>query len=486
MRRFSNRPAIRSDLLEAGGALRLNPGSMFSRCCGLLIAFCVGLLSATASTNHHVILITIDGLAAYYFTDPRAPIPTLRKLATNGAVAEGMHVSNPAVTWPNHTTLITGVPPRKHSVLFNGVLVRPGADKPVKIDPERDQSDLISVPTLYDYLHRAGYRTAAINWPCTRRALALDDNFSDVPDQITYMTPRLRDELLATGILSSTNDAAFREQSAAVKDQIWTTAAAHVIEERRPNLLLLHMLITDSTQHKYGPQSPAAYTAVALADAQVATILRAVEQAGIREQTTVFVTADHGFATATKIVSPNIVLRKAGLLETDASRGIVSARAQVIAEGGIAMVYFTDPTTLSADRAKLSSLLRDHEGVADIVTPDRFAVLGLPDPDRNRQMADLILVARDGYAFNNESRGDVSVTDATIPAGNVGHHGCLSDNSRMNAAFVAWGRGIRPGVNLGIIDNIDIAPTIARMLGESIVGADGHVLNRMLTDDVMR
>ncbi len=55
-------------------------------------------LAARASTNHHVILITIDGLAAYYLTDAKAPIPTLRKLAAEGAVAEGMRVSNPAIT----------------------------------------------------------------------------------------------------------------------------------------------------------------------------------------------------------------------------------------------------------------------------------------------------------------------------------------------------------------------------------------------------
>src|SRR5688572_23363936 len=122
--------------------------------------------SAPASTNHHVILITIDGLAASYLSDPQAPIPTLRKLAAEGAVAEGVRVSNPSVTWPNHTTLVTGVHPEKHSVLFNGVLTRGGPGELVTIDGKRDKSDLVAVPTLYDQLHRAGYRTAGVNWPC--------------------------------------------------------------------------------------------------------------------------------------------------------------------------------------------------------------------------------------------------------------------------------------------------------------------------------
>jgi predicted AlkP superfamily pyrophosphatase or phosphodiesterase len=435
---------------------------------------------ANASTNHHVILITIDGFAAYLLADPLAPIPTIRKLAAEGAVAEGMRVSNPSVTWPNHTTLVTGVHPEKHSVLFNGVLVRPGPGMAVKVDPQRDKSDLVAVPTLYDQLHQAGNRTAGINWPCTRRASTLDDDFPDVSDQVLYTTPRLRDELVAAGILQNASQPAFQSQSSARKDQIWTAAAAHVIQKRRPNFMLLHMLITDSTQHKYAPQSPAGYTAFALADAQIADVLRAIEAAGIRDRTTLFVTADHGFETALKIVNPNVVFRKAGLLETSATPSVLKARAQIISEGGIAMVYLTDPATLDENRAKVLSLMGGHEGIAEILRPEQFGALHLPDPLKNRQMADLILVAKQGYAFSNDAHGERSVTEVTLAAGNQGHHGYLSTNSKMNAAFVAWGRGIKPGVKLGLIDNIDVAPTMATLLGQKMPGADGKVLQEML------
>ena len=437
---------------------------------------------AAASTNHHVILITIDGLAAYYLKDPKAPIPTIRKLIAEGASAEGMRVANPAITWPNHTTLVTGVHPAKHSVLFNGVLVRPGAGKAVRVDGAKNQSDLVAVPTIFDHLHRAGYRTADINWPCTRGSRSLDDSFPDVPDQVSYMTPRLRDELIASDWLEGTNDATFKVQSAPVRDRIWTEAAAHVIRERRPNFMLIHMLVTDSTQHKYGPQSPAAYAAIALADAQLADILRAIDAAGIREKTTLFVTADHGFETALKIVNPNVAFRKAGLLQATATPTLQQARAQIISEGGIAMVYFTNPETLSADRAKVIELMRAQEGIAEILGPDTFAGLGLPDPAKNPQMAELILVAKEGYAFNNEARGEDVVTTVTLELGNQGHHGFLSSNPKMNALLVAWGRGIKKGARLGMIQNVDVAPTMAKLLGQSLRNVDGRVLTELLAD----
>ncbi len=446
----------------------------------LLIAF-IALCSTTtfASTNHHVILITIDGNAAYYLGDSNAPLPTLRRLAREGVAATGMKVSNPAITWPNHTTLTTGVHPEKHSVLFNGVLVRPGPGKPVRVDGQRDQTQLVAVPTIWDHLHRAGYRTADINWPCTRRSTTLDDSFPDVPDQVTHMTPRLRDELIAAGILKNTNDATFRLQSSASKDHVWTAAATHVIEKRRPNFMLFHMLVCDSTQHKYGPKSPAAYTALALADAQLAEVLRSLERAGIRERTTLFITADHGFETALKIVNPNVAFRKAGMLKT-AGANIVQARAQIVSEGGIAMVYFTDPTTKAEDSAAVQKLMRQHEGIADILPPEKFPALHMPDPVKNPQMADLILVAKEGYAFSNDAVGESSLTEVTLEAGSQGHHGFLSSNPKMNATFVAWGRGIKRGASLGEINNIDVAPTIARLLGQKLPGADGRVLTEIL------
>jgi predicted AlkP superfamily pyrophosphatase or phosphodiesterase len=72
----------------------------------------------------HVVLVSIDGLAASYFDDPRAEMPALRKLAASGAMAKGMLTSFPSVTWPSHTSLITGVSPARHGVIGNSVWSR--------------------------------------------------------------------------------------------------------------------------------------------------------------------------------------------------------------------------------------------------------------------------------------------------------------------------------------------------------------------------
>src|SRR4029079_3836895 len=76
-----------------------------------------------------VVLMSIDGLANFYMDDPSAEIPTIRKLAAEGAKAASMRASDPTVTWPNHTTLVTGVTPARHGVVGNNYFDRVKNDK---------------------------------------------------------------------------------------------------------------------------------------------------------------------------------------------------------------------------------------------------------------------------------------------------------------------------------------------------------------------
>lgn len=443
-----------------------------------------GILSTTASlqtmadekSSQHVVVICVDGLPAYLINDQNAPLPTIRKLAKDGVVAAGMTVSNPSVTWPNHTSMMTGVRPEKHGVLFNGVLERPGPGLPVKVNGRKDKSELVHVPTLYDALHEKGLSTAGINWPCTRNAGSIADDFPDVPDTFEHTTPRFVDSLKQAGIISEAGIRDFGKLSAAARDRIWTLAACQVIQQRKPNLVLFHLLNVDGTHHRYGPQTPAGYTAVAYADNCVRDVVDAIDAAGIRSQTTILIVSDHGFMAIPKTLQPNVVLRQAGLLTVDSNQ-IATARVHVYPEGGIGMVYFTVPESAEADRKKTIELFREREEIAQILTPEDFPKYGLPLPSEYPSMADLILVAKDGYGFGAGATGDdfVIKSDTT-----VGTHGFPSTNPKMNATFIASGNGIRRGATISVVENIDVAPTIARLLNVPLPNVDGKILTSVL------
>ena len=52
----------------------------------------------------------------------------------------------------------------------------------------------------------------------------------------------------------------------------------------------------------------------------------------------------------------------------------------------------------------------------------------------------------------------------------------------MNALFIVAGRGIEPGRKIDLVENIDIAPTAAFLLGETYPHGDGKILKQIFTD----
>lgn len=453
--------------------------------CMLVILACAIFTSPSmaAENDHHVVVVCIDGLAAYLLDDPLAPIPTIRKLARGGAVVtQGMQVANPSVTWPNHTTLVTGVKPDKHGVLANGMLVRGAENVAVFVDPQKTKDELVRVTTLFDVAHAAGLKTGEVNWPCTRGAKTLDDSFPDSPDSISHSTPSFIKELVAEGTLIDETDASFRANSVAGRDIIWTDAACYLIKHRMPNLLLVHLLNVDATHHALGPQSPGGYTANAFADACLARMVQAIDAAGLREKTTLLVVADHGFTRTPQAIRPNVLLRQAGLLTVGATGKVTDARVNVVPEGGIGLVYCNAPGELENDRQQVKAMFMGLEGVADVLEPDAFAEHGLPHPREYNQSPDLIIVAKDGYGVSGSAEGETFVATQQEGRVSLGSHGFVSSNPKMNAICVLSGRGVRPGAKVETTENTSVAPTVAKLLGLSDFPTDGKPLDELLAE----
>jgi predicted AlkP superfamily pyrophosphatase or phosphodiesterase len=66
------------------------------------------------------------------------------------------------------------------------------------------------------------------------------------------------------------------------------------------------------------------------------------------------------------------------------------------------------------------------------------------------------------------------------PSKDRGAHGYLSGDSSMQAIFIASGAAIKKGVRLSQVSNVDIAPTIAALLGLDMNSASGHTIREIL------
>jgi predicted AlkP superfamily pyrophosphatase or phosphodiesterase len=162
------------------------------------------LAQTPAANGNHVVIVSLDGFPAWALDDPYLPVPNIRRLAARGAIAKRMQPVNPTVTWANHTSMVTGVTPAGHGVIFNGLLVRePGA--PPRVEPWRDRNEMVHARTLYDAVFEAGMTTAQVDWVAIWNAPTITWEFRERPD----VKDRIPQEMIKAGLLEESDVATF-------------------------------------------------------------------------------------------------------------------------------------------------------------------------------------------------------------------------------------------------------------------------------------
>ena len=309
---------------------------------------------AEQSGSKHVVMISIDGLKPSTYTAPGpSKVPTLRRLAAEGAYAEGVVGVTPTVTYPSHTTLISGVLPAVHGIYNNNILDPEGLSNGSWYWYARD----IKVATLPSAAKARGLTTAAVSWPATVGADIdyLMPEFGGVtrhPQSLDLIRALSRPR----GLLDD-YEAQARPLPWPMTDDDRTGIAAWIIRKYQPHVTLLHIFDTDSAQHTYGPGSPEALAAIEAADAHVQQVLTAVAGAGLAERTDVVIVSDHGFLPLSQQLQPNHAFKREGLLDVDDAGKIRRWDAYYYGAGGSGFVVLRNPDD-AALRQRVGTLLR--------------------------------------------------------------------------------------------------------------------------------
>ncbi len=448
--------------------------------------FVGGSDAAEPLSDRCVVLVSIDGLANFYLDDPRADLPTLRRLVKNGARAEGTICAFPTVTWPNHTTLVTGVAPAKHGVIGNNYLDRKsGSPVPFIPDPLFDKDQIVKVPTVYDAADKAGLVTAGIVWPATRNARSLHWTVPDMAGAEAwpqYGTRVWLEELRHEGVPVDSHGIWTGQTTGGVqRDWLYTRMARHLFENHPPNLLMIHLVEVDHVEHRYGPRSPEAYWAVSYADDRLRDLVEAAEASPYKDKTTFVVVSDHGFFPIEKEIWANVLLRQEGLLADPNTKGTANnpadKQAVAVSQGGACMVYVLNDDKRAEIVKRLSQAFAKVEGVDAVYTAEEFGKLGQSTPEVDSKAPDLWLAAKSGYSFANTQEGDQVVVRRPSPGGT---HGYLPNQNEMLGTLVISGYGIKPGTRIEKTSSTNVAPTIAKLLGIELPTADGKPLDQAL------
>src|SRR3989442_6546973 len=131
----------------------------------ILVAACATPFSTEQPSARHVILISIDGFRPEFYLESEYPAPILRKLAASGARAQAVEPVFPSNTNPNHATILTGLRPNRHGILFNAHFESDGTR-----GGWYEDAGEFRAPPLWMGARTAGLRTASLNWPTTHLA----------------------------------------------------------------------------------------------------------------------------------------------------------------------------------------------------------------------------------------------------------------------------------------------------------------------------
>jgi len=410
-----------------------------------------------------VLLISIDGLRPDSVTQADQhglKIPNLRKFIAEGSYAEGVTGVTPTITYPSHTTIVTGVWPAQHGILGN-----------TKFDPLFENlggwywyASEIRVPTLWSAANQAGIVVASLNWPASVGATGVRYL---IPEYWRARTPddRLLIEALSRpdgwlqeleaklGPYTNGNDTTLEG------DEIRTKFAVEMLLSTKPGFMTIHLTALDETEHETSPFSKQSNEALEALDGMIGRLTAAAlhdNPSGI-----VAVVSDHGFVRTDHRVNLMIPFIENGLVKlgkpsSNGAATVQSWDAEPWLAGSAAIMLRRADDAGVRERVKqmLNQLAAKPEnGIARILDAEEVKKTG------GFSGAAFLVELKPGYQFGSALSGPL-VTDAP----STGTHGYLPDRPEMRASFFIEGQGIAAGKNLGLIDMRQIAPTLASIL----------------------
>lgn len=428
----------------------------------MLVGFC-----SFGQTAKHVVLISIDGFRPEFYKDPQWPAPNLQLLMSEGVYADSVRSVFPSVTYPAHTTIITGAMPGNHGVMHNN-----------PFEPKGQSGEWywheksIQVETLWDAAKKENLTTASVYWPVAVGAPidynvpvirpVNDKNETQLSLTRTVVTPKglLEEiELNATGKLTPKifNNNYF------IMDENISRMGAYLIEQYKPSLTAIHFISVDHFAHAAGKDSDLVKQAVGLVDRAVGSIVEAVKRAGIKENTAIIVTGDHGFVDVHTALQPNIWLTEAGMMNNIKDG---DWKAQFQPAGGSAFLYLKekrDKETLHTIEKILRLLPESQKKLFRVIDRKELDKIGA---DPNVAVA---LAGKEGVVFGRAVEGP----EVKHVKGSA--HGFFPDFREIHTGFIGWGAGFKQGTSISFMGLEDIAPIVAELLDIPFKAPDGEL-----------
>ncbi len=399
-------------------------------------------------------------------------MPNLGALADSGVFCEHVQTIYPSLTYPIHTSIITGCYPDKHGVPHNE---KYAPDIPaVKRAWHWDVQD-IQVPTLHQAATRAGREVASILWPVSGHNSAIRYNF---PEVHALPGENQTSKILRYGSFwwLLENELKYGKQRISTKqphlDSFATLIAQKMIDKQynpekskidpgprrrsrhMPDLLSIHLVDLDATRHQFGTHSEEAQAALFRLDHNVGILLKALKSAGVMEDTIIAVMSDHGQADIAREFA----------LDTWLVTNGVPARAQTLGLG--AYIHCE-----RGDYYRVMEILQENQAqlyIKTIYTRQQLRAMHAPK----------------GIVLAVEPEEGIEYVDDFKEEPHRANHGFGPEHPAAQCLLWLSGPPFLQGARLHAAHVVDIAPTLAYALRLEMPDVQGRVLYEAFRESV--
>lgn len=428
------------------------------------------------SLTNRVFVISIDAFV-YEDLEIVRNLPNFSKIIDGSSMVKNITTIYPSFTYPIHVSMMTGTYPDKHGINHNEAFM-PG----VKINQWNFMADRIKVKTLLEIAKESGISTSSVFWPVMGNVKA------------DWVIP----EIWCYDPEGNMYDAMLRGTSKEVLDQFWhlsdvlnwqkqpgfdefaVRCTLEIIEKKQPQLMFLHISNLDLKRHYTGMYSEEAIEALHIHDEQLGRIIKALEDAGVYDETTFILTSDHGHTYCDKLIAPNQLFQERGLLRQSEDGQLHDWDLLAKSTGHSAHIYINEYKNGKAYKQEIYQYLTSKEVMDQLGIESVFTLEEVQEKYHLSGEFSFVIEGKDGVAYQDDANAPL----LTIPNKNdykysISTHGHLPHKG-PKPPFIVRGKGVKSGVVLENADIVDEPATIAALLGLDIPNKDGKVITELL------
>jgi len=378
----------------------------------ILAALIVILFAALSysQTEPYVILISYDGFRWDYVN--RGITPNINSFINEGVKASSFKPVFPSKTFPNHISIITGMYPENHGIIFNE-FKDPFNDRYyyIRDSLEVRESSWYRGEAFWETAKRQGIITASYFWPSSDINLEYRH-----PDYFHHYEHRRPYETRVNSVLD------------------WL----QLTPDKRPHFITMYFDLTDGAGHRYGPNSPEINLAIASLDSTFGSLITGLENIQMKDSVNIILLSDHGMTEVNfeKVINVEEML---------------DVYQFTSANSGPAMMISADD-----DIEKIYSLLKKNENHYKVYKkkdiPSYFHFSKSP------MISEILLIAELGWAvITNEDLKWVK------PKKYNGNHGYDNNQLDLHGIFIAGGPQFKNNYKTGTMNCLDVYPLLCKI-----------------------